>query len=1009
METGLNLNTLTVDPKTGRVSFSGLGTGIDFQAAVNTIIQAKRIPAVTLENRITANTDKITALKDLRASLAALKTSIDKLRGAISVGNTSNIFAAKSVFASTTRTDGQAPSAAGNLVGVTVSNAAVKGVHELEVRRVATAHKISGKTFASQTTALSLSGSFTISNGTSGATITVSATDTLQDIRDRINNANTGTNATKVTASIVSISSIENVLVLTNDTTGTNLEITDTGTLLSDLGLSTTHGTGGFRNGLGASSKIGTASGFQNIFFDGTQDEASFLVSFDSATRVMTLTRGDGTTDTATVSATAIAAGSTERLTFSAFGAEIVLDSNFDKGTDITVAADATSITGGTGAIDAATVTITDSVGDISGITSSTLTLGSLATPAAITVSVGAFSGTFDGTATGTKTVTLSDGGGNSLTISFDVTATFDGTESAGSITLNELQNLVVSSGTPFSTVLQKAQTARLTADGLTNPKHQESAIFASKTAQLSTFLTAATFPGSFTINGTGSTAINYTSTDTLETLKDKINLETAATGVTATVVADGAGFRLDLDSASNFTLTDTNALLADLGVNDKLIIERTGNTITDLFAGTTLSLFAAERGTTIKIEVEQDLTAAKTEVIGFVNAYNTVRQLINSHQLTDPETGLKSSDAGVLFGDAAVRDAQLRLANLLGKGVSGVSADFSVLRQIGITLINNSTVSDPLLKNTLEVDESKLDQILLSNAADVRRLFAFDFTSSDPRVVLTGFSAKTQFSASGYTLNIGTFGQRNNDSAAVTSATDTLDQATSFGATTSGSFTVNGATVIYDVTTDTLDSLITAINTANAAANNQVTATKKTDADGKFYIDLQSGTQTPISVGGDTGDLVALLNFQPDLDTIDSANIGGLADGSDDGTVTTSGRTLTVTSQSTAEGLTLLYTGSSSVSGVQLDFTVGLAAEMSFTLDTFIDSTSGSIEAEIDSLDGQNDQSQDRIDLIDFRLELLRQSLLNRFIAMEAAVTSMNQILDGLKLQFEALTNANN
>ena len=146
------------------------------------------------------------------------------------------------------------------------------------------------------------------------ATITVSSTDSLQDIRDRINNANTGASGTGVGATIVQTSATEFILVLTADDTGTDMIITDTGSVLSGLGISSTNGAGGYRNGLApADSKIeATNDGFKQIAFDGTQADNSFLISYSQSTKVMTLTRGDGTTDTATLSSTAIATGKTK-------------------------------------------------------------------------------------------------------------------------------------------------------------------------------------------------------------------------------------------------------------------------------------------------------------------------------------------------------------------------------------------------------------------------------------------------------------------------------------------------------------------------------------------------------------------------------------------------------------------------------------------------------------------------------------------------------------------------
>ena len=165
----LNLSNLNVDAS-GKASFSGLTSGIDFQDVTDKIIAAKRIPAVTLENRITANDEKVAAYKELSASLTTLQNAISKLRGAVSFDQSKDIFKDKQAFASTSRTDGVIPSAAGSLVGVTLTNTAAKGTHEIEIRRIATAHKLSSKSFASTTSAVATSGSFDIFNGTATTT-----------------------------------------------------------------------------------------------------------------------------------------------------------------------------------------------------------------------------------------------------------------------------------------------------------------------------------------------------------------------------------------------------------------------------------------------------------------------------------------------------------------------------------------------------------------------------------------------------------------------------------------------------------------------------------------------------------------------------------------------------------------------------------------------------------------------------------------------------------------------
>src|SRR5690606_34298559 len=117
------------------------------------------------------------------------------------------------------------------------------------------------------------------------------------------------------------------------------------------------------------------------------------------------------------------------------------------------------------------------------------------------------------------------------------------------------------------------------------------------------------------------------------------------------------------------------------------LLIERDSNTISDLFAGVTLSLYQAEPGTTVTIDVDRNLTQAKEAIGGFVDAYNSVRSLLNLHLDTDPATGKPREDA-TLFGSTALADIETRLARIVGSGAQGTSTAFSVLAQIGIGFI---------------------------------------------------------------------------------------------------------------------------------------------------------------------------------------------------------------------------------------------------------------------------------------------------------------------------------
>lgn len=988
----LNLNSLSIGDD-GRISFSGLSSGVDFQAAIDAIMAARRIPVDRLEVNIEINTDKIAELRNLRTFMSSLKDSLSDLYGKVSVGNTSDAFNAKAAFATTSRTDGVAPATAANLLGVSLTNAAGLGSHQIEVLRVARAHKISGQNYASTTTALNLAGSFTVN----GQTVTISTADSLLDVRDRINNVNTGTNASKVTATVVTISSTQNVLVLTSDETGADMAVTDTGTVLSSLGLSATHGEGAFRNGM-ASSKIQVADGFVSIVFDGTQKDNAFKISYDQASKVMTLTRGDGTTDTATLSTTAIASGAREVANFSTFGVAITLDSNFSKTTDITVAADVFNKSGGVGVIDPGTIAIIDSVGDISGITANTLTIDP-STPASSTVTVGAFTGTVDLSSPGLKTVNLTDGT-NTLQIQFNVSTLFDGAETGTSITLNELDNLVGATGNAVTNELQTPQTARLTADGLTDIDRFESNFLTGDTSPLSTFT------GTLTLTGNvGTDTVAYTNSTTLQELKTAINLKTGSTGVTASIMNDGTGFRLVLTNGATtaITVTDSSGLVNAIGLDNDQIIERDSNTINDLFAGVTMTLFQSQEGTTIKIDVDRDLTGIKVQIDAFIGAYNTLKVFLNRQNLVDTTSGETTDETGILFGDRTISNVEQALAAIVGGGTAGVSAAFKVMAQIGINLIDNNEITDPLIEDTLVIDVGKLDEALLNNPDDVRKLFTFDFSSSNSQVALIGFAGKTSYASGGYTLNIGNYGPAEESSASIVSRTATLnDGVNGLGASTSGTLTINGIDIVYDVTTDTLDSLNTKIINAGISSVSSFVAD---DGTGKFKLHITS-TANPLAIsetGG--GNLLAAMSLTVISNLVGSANINGAGGGANDGSTSINGRVITATSNTGAEGLIVVYGGTSNVDNVNLSFTVGVGAQMFFAIDRMLTPVTGAIEADIKSFEDQNKVAQERVDRLIERLAFQRERLLDRFIAMETALARMSRIRDTITQLSDSLS----
>jgi flagellar hook-associated protein 2 len=262
----------------------------------------------------------------------------------------------------------------------------------------------------------------------------------------------------------------------------------------------------------------------------------------------------------------------------------------------------------------------------------------------------------------------------------------------------------------------------------------------------------------SFTANS-NKAAQEVTITDgTLTGIRDAVN--NAKIGVTASIVNDGAGYRLlfasDATGADSSlaisvaedgatpTNTDTDGLSqlafnssatnleqtvagqdAQLTING-LAISRPSNTVTEAIHGVTLTLLEETTGTPATVKVAANTEGVSQAVSDFVSAYNDVATTLDSLTHYDAGTG----DAGILLGDASTRSIANQLRRALGEAVPGLYGNYTSLASIGITTrANSQTLQDGTVAvgGTLVFDSSKLSEALSGDPAAVSRLFAGD------------------------------------------------------------------------------------------------------------------------------------------------------------------------------------------------------------------------------------------------------------------------------------------
>ena len=241
---------------------------------------------------------------------------------------------------------------------------------------------------------------------------------------------------------------------------------------------------------------------------------------------------------------------------------------------------------------------------------------------------------------------------------------------------------------------------------------------------------------------------VTLNATDTLQTLRDKIN--GLGAGVQASIVTDSSGARLSLRSSdtgaanafrvqasdsdgnnidnaglSRFAF-DTGGGTTAMGLKvaaanaeatvNGIAVVSASNELGTVIDGLTLRLRKETAGN-VDVAVSSDRGAVKSAIQGFADAYNALSKFITDQTKYDPT----SKVGGPLQGDSAAASLQQQLRSLLGAS-SGASATFARLSDVGLQAQRDGTLS---------VDSAKLDAAT-ANLLDLKTAFAHSDTGNE-------------------------------------------------------------------------------------------------------------------------------------------------------------------------------------------------------------------------------------------------------------------------------------
>ena len=1015
---------------------SGLVSGFDWRSMIDQLIEIEHQRVDLVEDRKSEYESKLTEWQSVNTMLLSLKTAAS----ALSVESAFNVY--------TSSATSNTSKAASDLLTVSTSSTASPGTYEIKVNNMAKSQKLSSKSYSATDTAISLSAGDIL---VSGRVVNIAATDTLADIKNKINAVNTGSSPSNVTANIVQYGTNDYRLVLTNDNTGADgisLLNASSSDILGDLGfIETASGSYDIKNSI--------TGGAQSDRFISVNDSIEDLLDLNTPQSSATLKiKGENGSDSDNIT-----------IDLSAHNLNQIADAiNANKGAaNISASVVSETVDGNTYyrlQIDG--IDDTDPFSDNNNIFQ---TLGLIKGGVGDVVGdVGTNAMTTNGQVITTSTKLVDIDGYLEYTAGDQIL--FEGYDTSGSavnytFSLSDtktVQDLLNDIESQYGDV-----TAAVTADGKIQIVDNTTATPAS--SNLSVTFTPTIDKGELDFGFTGAA---------ISVIRDRELVE----GKDASIVVD------------DVTITDPS------------------NTITDVIEGVTLNLVGADdAATTVTVKVERDLSAIKSKIQDMVDSFNTVLGYINTQFSYNDKT---DEVGGILFGDGTLASVKSDLINIVTETITGASSDFNKLSLIGITLDLTNTEEGYYQDLTLSIDEDKLTDALETNFDDVRKLFAAFGSSPDANieyishtddtlggtydVVIT--EAATQGTVTGSKALGGDLGEDvtvtiedfatgrvatvellaadnldiddtvnaiNSELAEEYTEILTGDNATGYSSSTmfsditgaddgdeitfSGTrrsgISVSGSYQIEDAGAETVGDLLEAIEdmfedevTASLDANGKIVITDKQVGDSQLTFAINTDSITgldfgtvsattegryamPITASNDGGKLVlthntygtgqiALMSQSSATDPLgldDATSVWGVnvAGTINSITATGSGQTLTVDSDGNdADGLSISYSGTGTPA-TTFTLTLGIGVLLDRQLGFITDTTDGYVAFKQESLQDSIDSYETRIEQMEAQLNRKMEMMINKFVAMEVALSKIQNQSNWLTGQINA------
>jgi len=496
-------------------------------------------------------------------------------------------------------------------------------------------------------------------------------------------------------------------------------------------------------------------------------------------------------------------------------------------------------------------------------------------------------------------------------------------------------------------------------------------------------------------------------SNNTVTGIRDAINEKDI--GVSASIVDDGAGYRLlltstqqgldnsleiSVDEGTGGTNTNTEGLSllafnenatnveqtqaaqdAKITVNG-LTLFRESNSLTGAIPGVTLNI--KKLGTTQVNVTNTSNTQAQANISIFVNSFNDLTTTFNS--LT--KFGGENEENGILLGDTTSKNVLQQIRRENGNAINN-GGTFNSLASIGITTQRDGTLS---------LDAKKLSDAFTDDFDSVARLFYDSGNASDSNVSFSNSSSSTQ--EGNYQVSISKLATQGKLVGEPVSGPITINASNdSFSLNVDGNST-GTITINSGLYTD-MDTLASEIENRINQQGSQSASVSVSYSGGAFQISSSSyGSASTVTVATSNSS----LKFTVDAVSSSGANVVGSIGG-----LPAIGNGQQLVGSGKAAGLELTVRGNTIGSRGDITFSKGLAAKLDSVLSEFL-GKDGQVTAKTDSINKQiKDIEEQRLDL-SVRVASVEARYRKQFTALDVLMGQLNTTSSFLQQQLDSL-----